>query len=396
MLLSDFGKFVKYPRAVLRFVFIIANNIYCIPTYVVWMVLLLPLRRCHPKLYYRIEGILFHWLLAIVSMWSYTAGYDIIEMGDSIELCKNKKTLVLANHQSTADVPLMMAAFNAKAQVLPNIMWIMDRLFKYTNFGIVSLIHQDFFIASGKANRDKSVDLLKKHLVESYIPRDRRWMVLFPEGGFLRKRREVSQRFAQQNNLPILKHVTLPRVGALRAIMDVFDSHENKCGNNNSGTKTYVNGDITRSSEKNNQDTLRNNTPSTSNCNKYLEYVLDITIAYPNGKPLDLPNIIHGMRDGCQTYFFYRLYHYSEIPKENESLTKWLYDRFVEKEALLENFYKTKSFTGVASMFGPAVVHQDMIRFVIINLFFITSTYFHLQMFYTFIDYYRFYAQNSI
>lgn len=60
-------------------------------------------------------------------------------------------------------------------------------------------------------------------------------------------------------------------------------------------------------------DTLRNNTPSTSNCNKYLEYVLDITIAYPNGKPLDLPNIIHGMRDGCQTYFFYRLYHYSEV-----------------------------------------------------------------------------------
>lgn len=62
--------------------------------------------------------------------------------------------------------------------------------------------------------------------------------------------------FAQQNNLPILKHVTLPRVGALRAIMDVFDSHENKCGNNNSGTKTYVNGDITRSSEKNNQGTF--------------------------------------------------------------------------------------------------------------------------------------------
>uniref|UniRef100_A0A1B0F0C1 Phospholipid/glycerol acyltransferase domain-containing protein n=1 Tax=Phlebotomus papatasi TaxID=29031 RepID=A0A1B0F0C1_PHLPP len=81
-------------------------------------------------------------------------------------------------------------------------------------------------------------------------------MVLFPEGGFLRKRREVSQRFAQQNNLPILKHVTLPRVGALRAIMDVFDSHENKCGNNNSGTKTYVNGDITRSSEKTNQGTF--------------------------------------------------------------------------------------------------------------------------------------------
>uniref|UniRef100_A0A1B0CEX6 Putative acyl-coa:lysophosphatidylglycerol acyltransferase 1-like protein n=1 Tax=Lutzomyia longipalpis TaxID=7200 RepID=A0A1B0CEX6_LUTLO len=314
MIISDIGKLAKYPRAVFRFVFIIANNIYCIPTYVVWMVLLLPLRQCHPRLYYRIEGILFHWLLAIVSMWSYTAGYDIVELGDNITPCKNKRTLVLANHQSTADVPLMMAAFNAKSQILPNVMWIMDRLFKYTNFGIVSLIHQDFFIASGKANREKSIDLLKQHLIESYIPRDRKWMVLFPEGGFLRKRREISQRYARHNNLPILKNVTLPRVGALRAIMDVFDGDSNRCGNNNSGIKAYVNGDITNSNSKEtNQDTLCSNLSSESNCNKYLEYVLDVTIAYPNGEPLDLPNIIHGLRDECQTYFYYRLYQYSEV-----------------------------------------------------------------------------------
>lgn len=60
----------------------------------------------------------------------------------------DKKTLVLANHQSTGDVPLLMANFNAKEGVIPNIMWIMDRLFKYTNFGAVSVIHEDFFISS--------------------------------------------------------------------------------------------------------------------------------------------------------------------------------------------------------------------------------------------------------
>lgn len=67
-------------------------------------------------------------------------------MGDDITECLDEKTLVIANHQSTADVPLLMAVFNTKKAVLPNIMWIMDRLFKYTNFGIVSVIHQDFFI----------------------------------------------------------------------------------------------------------------------------------------------------------------------------------------------------------------------------------------------------------
>lgn len=42
-------------------------------------------------------------------------------------------------------------------------MWIMDRLFKFTNFGIVSVIHQDFFIMSvsylilNRKFREKSV-----------------------------------------------------------------------------------------------------------------------------------------------------------------------------------------------------------------------------------------------
>lgn len=41
-----------------------------------------------------------------------------------------------------------MTTFNAKPNVLPNLMWIMDRIFKFTNFGIVSILHQDFFIVS--------------------------------------------------------------------------------------------------------------------------------------------------------------------------------------------------------------------------------------------------------
>jgi hypothetical protein len=56
--------------------FVILNNVYCIPTYVVWMVIIFPLKRYHPDLYWKIEGHFFHWLLAMVSMWSWSAGYD--------------------------------------------------------------------------------------------------------------------------------------------------------------------------------------------------------------------------------------------------------------------------------------------------------------------------------
>lgn len=72
----------------------------------------------------------------------------VVEQGDDIEQIINDRTLVIANHQSTGDVPMLMNIFNSKPNVLPNLMWIMDSVFKYTNFGIVSLIHQDFFICA--------------------------------------------------------------------------------------------------------------------------------------------------------------------------------------------------------------------------------------------------------
>lgn len=52
-------------------------------------------------------------------------------------------------------------------------------------------------------------------------------MVLFPEGGFLCKRRETSQKYAKKNNLPILENVSLPRVGALKTIFDIVGPVQN-------------------------------------------------------------------------------------------------------------------------------------------------------------------------
>ncbi|XP_055596846.1 acyl-CoA:lysophosphatidylglycerol acyltransferase 1-like isoform X1 [Uranotaenia lowii] len=417
----------KYPRALFRTVFVIVNNIYCVPTYLIWMFLLLPLKKIHETCYYRIEGVLFHWLLANVTMWSSTAGYDLVEMGDDITPALDQRTLVIANHQSTSDVPLLMALFNAKKGVLPNIMWIMDRMFKYTNFGAVSLIHQDFFIASGKSNRDQSLQELKKHLKKSYIPRKRKWIVLFPEGGFLRKRKEVSQRFAEKNNLPVLNNVTVPRVGAMSAIVDVIGSPESPCRTSPSIPVATVTDEYNRATVKtspeeqvllehtqldqemeqlqiaNNRNTLVSGQAiGAEDCDSFkdshfsklngklndcLEYILDVTIGYPNGKPLDLPTIVHGMRNPCQTYLFYRLYRSADVPRDSESLTQWLYERFYEKEKMLEEFYRTGAFPSNNSVTLPAVVQQDLLRFLLIHLFFITSTYVHYQLILMLINY---------
>ncbi|CAH2041164.1 unnamed protein product, partial [Iphiclides podalirius] len=73
-------------------------------------------------------------------------GRAVLESGDEPAACTSRRTLVLANHQSTADVPMLMAAWNPRPGLLSNLMWIMDRVFKFTNFGIVSVLHKDFFI----------------------------------------------------------------------------------------------------------------------------------------------------------------------------------------------------------------------------------------------------------
>lgn len=77
--------------------------------------------------------------------------------------------------------------------------------------------------------------------MNTYIPLDRKWIVLFPEGGFLHKRMTVSKRFAEKNNLRDLHNVTIPRVGALQSIFEVLSppeklemiNHNNNAGDGN-------------------------------------------------------------------------------------------------------------------------------------------------------------------
>lgn len=69
-----------------------------------------------------------------------------MEVGEDITSCYNERCLIVANHQSTSDVPFLMVSFQVKDDITPNLLWIMDRLFRYTNFGSVSMTHGDFFI----------------------------------------------------------------------------------------------------------------------------------------------------------------------------------------------------------------------------------------------------------
>ncbi|XP_076404341.1 acyl-CoA:lysophosphatidylglycerol acyltransferase 1 isoform X2 [Peromyscus maniculatus bairdii] len=307
-------------KALMRFAFMVANNLVAIPSYICYVIILQPLRVLDSKRFWYIEGLMYKWLLGMVASWGWYAGYTVMEWGEDIKAISNDEAVMLVNHQATGDVCTLMMCLQDKGPVVAQMMWLMDHIFKYTNFGIVSLIHGDFFIRQGRSYRDQQLLVLKKHLEHNYRSRDRKWIVLFPEGGFLRKRRETSQAFAKKNNLPFLTHVTLPRFGATNIILNALVARQENgspAGGDARGLECKSRG---------------------------LQWIIDTTIAYPKAEPIDIQTWILGYRKPTVTHVHYRIFPIKDVPLETDDLASWLYQRFIEKEDLLSHFYKTGAF----------------------------------------------------
>lgn len=357
---------------VLRGLWVTANNLYAIPAMLIWMFLLSPLCLYSPKLFYRIEEVLFSWLHSMVACWTWSAGYQVAESGASLDELKDENLLIMANHQSTADVPVLMTVFSARIGFCNKLMWIMDRVFKFTNFGLVCWMHDDFFILAGKDNRDQTLKDLKQHLQEVFLPKERKYLVLFPEGGFLRKRKEVSHRYAKKLDLPLLEHCTLPRTGALDVIMDIFGpktslsteeaKQESEVGEPDDLAKTGASPDV----------------PLAREDGGHLPKIVDVTVAYPEGRPLDLQSIVTGWRPPCTTHVHYRVFNARDLPRTSDELFSWMVKLYQEKEEMLDKFYKTGKFPHDhfdPSARPPRILTFDPLRFLVVHIFFIFSNY---------------------
>ena len=88
----------------------------------------------------------FDFIFSTSNIITQILGFEVVESGDRLDKSAKENILFMPNHQSTADVPLCMTLFNARGNFAGRVMWIMDRVFKYSNFGCVSWMHDDFFI----------------------------------------------------------------------------------------------------------------------------------------------------------------------------------------------------------------------------------------------------------
>lgn len=197
---------------------------------------------------------------------------------------KKPRILLLCNHISTADVPLIMQSFSTL--INPYILWVLDAQFKPTNFGLVCISHGDFFITKDSFTDGSLRDQVLKHP-------DRNLLVLFPEGGFWRKRLEGSNRYALKNGLPMTKYVTHPRFGAFKDLID----------------------------------------PSVD-----VTHIVDATLLYDDIKnPLSILDIAMGNRKE-PAILNYKIYERSKINPTEE----WLRNIWLEKDKLLQQYYEDR------------------------------------------------------
>jgi len=338
---------------VFRIAFIAIQNLIFIPSYLFTThVVLYPIYLCDSRFYWKIENNLYNFLLYVVSSWSWCAGIVVHECGENWSLknvdselaskkgdCRSNNNspvnsikeavaeddqetevklitndeniLFIPNHQTTSDVPLMFAMFSNYWERI--ILWVMDAQFKYTNFGVVSWTHGDFFI---KPKDFKAGDLIEHCSKHSY----KNCYILFPEGGFRIKKQASSNRFAEKNGLAKLKYTTWPRYGAFK---DLLDRKLN----------------ITR--------------------------IIDCTIMYSDfDKPLGVFDIMKGTKKS-EIYFHYKNYYVANEQLDEE----WLRRVWLNKEELMRSFYENKEqFLGQNETFN--VVNLSYLKIIFINLFF--------------------------
>ena len=115
-----------------------------------------------------------------------------------------------------------------------------------------------------------------------------------------------------------------------------------------------------------------------------LKWLIDVTIGYPENKPLNMQTILAGTRKPCQVVLNYRKFPITDLPLETAALTKWMNDRFVEKEKMLEIFYRTGKFPKwdedsqcvVEDVFlAPVPVYMSWKKILLANLFYLIVGY---------------------
>jgi 1-acyl-sn-glycerol-3-phosphate acyltransferase len=216
---------------------------------------------------------------------------------------KLPRALVISNHLSWAD-PMVLSswllAYNSFGGDGCCPFW--KGLFKFP-LGWMLYMCDNPMMGFGKV---KDIQTIRK-AVSNFFERHMTRFVLYPEGSvfFREKVQEKSREYARVNNLPNLNNCLLPKVGAFYC----------------AGKDLYQQG---------------------------MRTLLDLTIAYPcdsslYNKPYNVMDLFKFHREPVHILVHARAFPMKHVPwDDEEKVQAWLVQRFVEKDAILKEYYEEK------------------------------------------------------
>ncbi|MCB9477792.1 MAG: acyltransferase [Deltaproteobacteria bacterium] len=220
-------------------------------------------------------------------------GVQFIYSGDDPPIREN--ALVMANHQEMADVPVIFAFAQTKKR-LGDIKWFVKDVIKWFPGPGWGMYFLDCLYVKRDWNKDKTrIQKTFANLIDNNIPY---YLMTFAEGTRIRPQKlSASQKYAVEIGIPVTEHVMVPRTKGVVASIQGLRGH--------------------------------------------MDAVYDLTIGYVDGVPTlwqwfkGLPKRVH---------LHVRRFPASELPQSAEDLTRWVFERYQEKDRLLAYYYEHGAF----------------------------------------------------
>ena len=227
-----------------------------------------------------------------VSLSRVVQGSEIWITGDALPADDN--ALIIVNHQTMADVPLLMA-LAAQYGRLGDLKWFVKDTLKWVPGVGWGMVFLDCIFVKRDWTRDKeSIEATFSRNVREKVPM---WLISFSEGTRLTPGKlEASQQFSADRGFPETRHVMTPRPKGFVASVQGLGSH--------------------------------------------LDAVYDVTIGYEAAVP-SLWQFAIGLAPVSHVHVtrFAR----DELPPSEVALGDWLRARFVEKDAWLDRHYEIEA-----------------------------------------------------
>jgi 1-acyl-sn-glycerol-3-phosphate acyltransferase len=231
-------------------------------------------------------------------------GFELVVTGDDPPPREN--ALVIANHQQMPDIPILWDFAARKQRCGDTRFFVKDALKHVPGIGWGLRLHGQVLVKRNWAADEAAIARTFARFAEEELPL---WLVLFAEGTRVTADKIArAQARAPARGLPVLRHVLPPRGKGFLASLGGLGAR--------------------------------------------LDAIYDVTIGYEHGVPDMLQFLAGYVR---RAHLHVRRFPLAALPPDDDGRGRWLIERWAEKDALLDRYYREGRFPEGAAA-APAAV----------------------------------------